>query len=180
MKREIYQNVIQNKEIREITTPYFKFYENQVHCQEGNIEFLEKSLREYYGAMLQMGATTLFEEFNPELDGAKQYAMYGNPYEKSLCHAWSANPVYLLGRYRMGVKNTGIAYETYEVSPYTKGLDRFSGIVPLPNGEVRIRVDKESISVVSTAEGGTLIYNRDRLVLKPEKVYTVPRKENET
>lgn len=43
--------------------------------------------------------------------------MYGAPYEKSLCHAWSASPVYLLGAYRMGVKNSGIAYDHYEVCP---------------------------------------------------------------
>ena len=110
-KADIYERVILNNEVRQITTPYFKFYENQVHCMAGNKELLEKSLREYYGGMLKLGATTLYEEYDPSMKGAEHYAMYGHPYQKSLCHAWSASPIYLLGAYRLGVRNTGIAYD---------------------------------------------------------------------
>ena len=53
--------------------------------------------------------------------------MYGHPYEKSLCHAWSASPIYLLGNFRMGVQNTGIAYGTFDVRPMLGDLKEFSG-----------------------------------------------------
>lgn len=36
-KKDIYERVILNDEAPQITTPYFKFYENQVHCQSGNV-----------------------------------------------------------------------------------------------------------------------------------------------
>jgi hypothetical protein len=29
--------------------------------------------------------------------------MYGRPFGKSLCHAWGASPIYLLGKYYLGV-----------------------------------------------------------------------------
>lgn len=54
-RRAIYENVILNESVRQITTPYFKFYENQVHCLEGNGKLLERSIRQYYGSMLETG-----------------------------------------------------------------------------------------------------------------------------
>lgn len=176
-KTEIYQNVILNEEVAPITTPYFKFFENQVHCEEGNSTLLEESLRNYYGSMLATGATTLYEQFDPEKQGTEHYEMYGKPFGKSLCHAWSASPVYLLGRYRLGVKNTGIAYDSFEVQPNPGDFREFSGTVPLPHGEVRVKwkqgipwkkgiPDGENhIQVTATVQGGTLVWEGKRYEL---------------
>lgn len=155
-KEAIYRNVILNDEVPQITTPYFKFYENQVHCLAGNGKLLEASIRDYYGSMLATGATTLYEEYDPNAKGTEHYAMYGNPYEKSLCHAWSASPIYLLGNFRMGVQNTGIGYETFEVRPKLGDLQEFAGVVPLPVGEVSVAMNKKEVRVRATASGGTL------------------------
>lgn len=168
-KKNIYQNVILNDHVPPITTPYFKFYENQVHCQEGNTELLEDSLRNYYGAMLDLGAMTFYEEFDLSKLDVERYAMYGHPYEKSLCHAWSASPIYLLGHYRLGVKNTGIAYNTFEVRPNLGNLKSLSGTVPVPGGKITVSADTESISVYADIPGGTLI--------TADKVYSIPVKE---
>lgn len=56
--------------------------------------------------MLDLGATTVWEEYNPNLSGAQHYEMYGNKYGKSLCHAWGVSPIYLLGKYYLGVTPT--------------------------------------------------------------------------
>lgn len=164
-KKDIYEKVILNEDITPITTPYFKFYENQVHCLEGKPEKLEESIIDYYGKMLETGATTLYEAFDPTESGTQHYAMYGQPYEKSLCHAWSASPIYLLGRYRLGVKNTGIAYDTFEVEPVPGKLQEFSGTVPVPGGTVSVSVRKECIAVKADIPGGTLIWKGKRYVL---------------
>lgn len=185
-KQEIYQNVVLNDEVAQITTPYFKFYENQVHCEAGNDNLLEKSIREYYGSMLSLGATSLYEAYDSTMQGAEHYAMYGNPYEKSLCHAWSASPVYLLGAYRLGVKNTGIAYESFEVRPNPGDLASFSGVVPVPvrcmdtgdmryDGKVEVAVETNLIRVKATVPGGTLVYKGSSAVLKPGEEIVIPR-----
>lgn len=176
LRRQLYERVILNDGVAQITTPYFKFYENQVHCMEGNGTLLETSIREYYGSMLATGATSLYEEYDPTLSGTKHYAMYGNPYEKSLCHAWSASPVYLLGAYRLGVKNTGIAYDSFEVSPNPGDLAEFSGVVPLPDGEVRVSVTPEEIRAVSTVPGGVFCYGEIRQAMEPGKEIAVARR----
>ena len=159
IRDKIYRNVVLNREVPQITTPYFKFYENLVHCKAGNKPFLEESIKDYYGKMLDTGATTLYEEFNPDMKGTEHYAMYGRPFEKSLCHAWSASPIYLLGRYRAGVENTGVAYNSFCVSPEIGGLKEFKSVVPLPNGYVSIEMDEKSLKVLSTAKGGILKIN---------------------
>lgn len=172
-KRNIYEKVILNEDVLQITTPYFKFYENLVHLEEGNDAMLEHSLREYYGGMLKEGATTFFEEYDPEKKGAEHYAMYGNPYEKSLCHAWSASPIYLLGRYRMGVRNADIAYRKFEVEPKLGGLKEFSGRVPLPQGWVDVAIKDGKVEVVTNAPGGELIVKGERIPLEVNKKVTV-------
>lgn len=165
-KADIYVNVILNDEVPQITTPYFKFYENQVHCQAGNTKLLEESIRKYYGSMLATGATTLYEEYNPNMTGAEHFAMYGHPYEKSLCHAWSASPIYLLGAYRMGVRNTGIGYSTFEVRPELGDMKEFTGKVPVPNGYVRVSMNEKEIRVCSDVEGGTLYLGTKKYILQ--------------
>lgn len=58
--------------------------------------------------------------------------MYGDPFGKSLCQAWAASPIYLLGRCFLGVRPLTPGYETYEVEPhfeYFEELDEFSGRV---------------------------------------------------
>lgn len=174
VKRDIYEKVILNDEVPQITTPYFKFYENQVHMKAGNPNLLEKSIREYYGSMLETGATTLYEEYDPAMTGTEHYAMYGNPYEKSLCHAWSASPIYLLGKFRLGVENTGIAYDTFEVRPALGDMEEFSGRVPVPGGEVRVQMNKREVRVTSDIPGGTLHVGEKRFLLTPGVETVVP------
>lgn len=156
-KEAIYEHVILNDRILPITTPYFEFYENQVHCLSGHSDFLEQSLADYYGGMLKLGATTFYEQYDPKNQGVEHYAMYGRPFEKSLCHAWSASPVYLLGRFRLGVVNTGIAYDHFEVKPNLGTAESIEGKVPVPGGYVSVKADKKKVEVLSDIPGGTLI-----------------------
>lgn len=157
-KQSIYENVIRNKAVAPITTPYFTFYENQVHCLAGHSDFLEESIREYYGSMLDTGATTLYEQYDPNDTGAEHYAMYGRPFEKSLCHAWSASPIYLFGRFRLGVVNTGVGYDTFDIRPQTGNLHSVSGKVPVPGGYVTVQAEKDRVEVLSDIPGGTLYW----------------------
>lgn len=175
VKKDIYERVILNDEVPQITTPYFKFYENQVHCQSGNAKNLEISIREYYGSMLETGATTLYEEYDPMMSGAEHYAMYGEPYGKSLCHAWSASPIYLLGCYRLGVQNTGVAYETFEVRPQLGNLNEFSGKVPVPGGNVYVSMNEKEVCVLADIPGGTLFIGNKSYTLKAGEEIVVER-----
>ena len=177
VRKDIYERVVCNDAVPAITTPYFKFYENQVYCEEGST-LLEDNIREYYGSMLALGATTLYEQYDPAQTGAEHYSMYGRPFEKSLCHAWSCSPIYLLGRYRLGVRNTGTAYETFEVAPNLGNLNCMEGTVPVRGGEVKVQAERTGdgrmrVKACATVPGGTLIVNGQRYPMDAGTVITV-------
>lgn len=158
----IVKNVIFNKEVTPITTPYFEFYELDAMCQIGNFEYMTNMLHSYWGGMLALGATTIWEEFDPTKSGIEHYEMYGGKYEKSLCHAWGASPIYLLGKYALGVYPTDVGYSKFEVKPSLMCFNHFSGTVPTPNGTVTVKMDKNSVSVLSEIDGGTLILGEEK------------------
>lgn len=75
--KSICENVLFNDQIPEITTPYFEGYELEVMGKLGKFDFIEEKLRTYWKGMLDLGATTVWEEFNPALSGDEHFAMYG-------------------------------------------------------------------------------------------------------
>jgi len=106
--------------------------------------------------MLKLGATTFWEEYNPQKKGTEHYAMYGREFGKSLCHAWGASPIYLLGKYYLGVKPTSPGYATYNVEPNLGGLQWMEGKVPTPAGEIEMYISKEQIKIKGDEGTGTL------------------------
>ncbi|MCD8297414.1 MAG: alpha-rhamnosidase, partial [Prevotella sp.] len=150
-------SVILNDDVLKITTPYMRFYELESMCILGEHCRVLHEIKDYWGGMLKEGATSFWEKYNPDETGAAKYAMYGRPYGKSLCHAWGASPVYLLGKYFLGVKPTKPGYEEYVVSPALGGLDWFEGSVPTPFGSVYVKMNKDSVTVKSDGGNGTLV-----------------------
>ncbi|MBR2024662.1 MAG: alpha-rhamnosidase, partial [Clostridia bacterium] len=172
-KEKITKNVIFNKEITPITTPYFEFYELDAMCQLGNFEYFTDMLDSYWGGMLRLGATTIWEEFDPTKSGIEHYTMYGGKYEKSLCHAWGASPIYLLGKYALGVVPTKAGFESYTVTPNLMGFGEIEGKVPTPNGEIYVKANKKEISVLSPIDGGTLVYKGKKHKIKKDETLTI-------
>ena len=85
--------------------------------------------------------------------------MYGREFGKSLCHAWGASPIYLLGKYYLGVKPTSAGYATYEIQPVLGGLQWMQGKVPTPKGGIELYCSTSEIKVKSTEGVGTLKFN---------------------
>ena len=166
-KDKIIRCVIKNSEIPAITTPYFEFFELDAMCAIGDYPYMTDMLHSYWGGMLDQGATTFWEEYFPEKSRVENYAMYGQPYDKSLCHAWGASPIYLIGKYVLGVRPTSPAYATYEVKPNLMCFGSFEGKVPALNGTISVKMDKESVTVHSDLEGGTLVLG--------DKTYTIEK-----
>lgn len=170
-EEKIIKNVILSDEVTKITTPYFEFYELDAMCKIGNYKYMTDMLNSYWGEMIRLGATTVWEEFDPTKKGIEHYEMYGGKYEKSLCHAWGASPIYLLGKYALGVVPTSPGYKTYEVAPKDVGIGKFSGTVPTENGNVFVSFDGKTAEVVSEIDGGTLILgNKKYPIIKGERL----------
>ncbi|WP_316767354.1 alpha-rhamnosidase [Pedobacter frigiditerrae] len=163
-KLEVKKNVLLNDKVAKITTPYMRFYELEALCAMGEQPYVLKEMKNYWGGMLKLGATSFWEEYNPAKKDTEHLAMYGRPFGKSLCHAWGASPIYLLGKYYLGVKPTSAAYQTYIVEPNLGGLEWMEGKVPTNNGEIAVSVSKKEIKVKAADGVGKL---RIKSTIKP-------------
>lgn len=114
-----------------------------------------KLMKSYYGEMLGKGATTFFEDYDPEwsensskVDAMPQngqrdiHADFGAYCYKGLrhsfCHGWSAGPVPYLMEYVLGVNIEDEGCKTIRLKPHLDGLNWVKGKFPTPYGVVSI------------------------------------------
>ena len=174
-RRDIMQGVMLNPDVPAITTPYMRFYELETLLIDGHHGQVLKEIRDYWGGMLREGATSFWEKYNPEMKGDEHLTMYGRPYGKSLCHAWGASPVYLLGRYFLGIEPTSPGYATWQAKPHLSSLDWMRGAVPTPFGPIRIEVTKHQVTL-TTPLGigpGTLFIDGKTFAIPPAQTTVI-------
>ena len=165
---EICNNVLDNADIPPITTPYFEFFELMALCKMGRVERVQKMLVSYWGEMLKLGATSVWEQFDPTVSGAEHYAMYNHAFGKSLCHAWGAGPVYVLGRYIAGVEVTGA--DSFRVSPRPGIYKSFKARVPVgTRGEITVKYDGNAFTLKTDVSGGVFEYGGAYTMLEAGK-----------
>ncbi|HWJ92262.1 MAG TPA: hypothetical protein VNR87_14195 [Flavisolibacter sp.] len=155
-KQQVKQYVLLNDSIQKITTPYMRFYELEALCAMGEQDYVLDEMKNYWGGMLKLGATTFWEEYDPAKKGAEHYAMYGREFGKSLCHAWGASPIYLLGKYYLGVQPTAPGYAAYSIEPSLGGLQWMRGTVPTPSGNIEVYVSTKQMKIKGAAGTGML------------------------
>ena len=99
--------------------------------------------------------------------------MYGRKYGKSLCHAWGAGPIYLFGRYYLGVYPTKPGFETFCVKPNLGGLNEINGCVPAGDGMVNVSLTGKELRVLATIDGGTLVWKGKEYTLEKDKEFVL-------
>ncbi len=109
-------------------------------------------LRRYYGGMLEMGATTFWEDFSTEwmenacpidrLPGESEKDIHGDfgvfcyeGFRHSLCHGWASGAVPFLMETVLGIRFTSPGGKTISLCPDLGDLDWAEGTYPLPDGQ---------------------------------------------
>lgn len=152
----ILESVLLNDSVLKIKTPYMKFYEMSALAELGRADKMLEIIKSYWGGMLAEGATSFWEEYDPAVKGAERYAMYGRLFGKSLCHSWGASPVYLLGRYLVGLRPEQDGYKTFVLRPFLDGKTYFEAELPAGDGSVQVTYRKGLLRVYSSAAPGRL------------------------
>lgn len=163
----ILNNVLLNDQVAPITTPYFKFYELEAYSKLGYYQKVMDTMDEYWGGMLERGATTFWEEYNENDSIEQQYDMYGDKYGKSLCHAWGATPIYLIGRYLMGIRAEDVCYETFMIEPQLNLFNQFDCEFPLNDNTIKLSYQNNKLTIWTDKAGGKLKLNNQ--IYKLEK-----------
>ena len=138
---------------------FFGYYILAAKALAGDLDGALRDMKEYWGGMLDVGATSFWEDFNLDwLENAGRidevvpegkvdiHGSYGGycyvKFRHSLCHGWASGPCPFLSNYVLGVRN--IAPGKYEVKPELAWLDWAKGTYPTPKGEIAVHAFKDA------------------------------------
>lgn len=112
-------------------------------------------MKEYYGGMLDKGATAFWEDFDvdwikgsgriDEIPAAGKKDIHGDygrycytGFRHSLCHGWSCGPIEFLVENILGVNVLETGFKKISVSPDLCGMEYAKGDIPTPYGMIKI------------------------------------------
>lgn len=141
-------------------SPFYGYYAVEALAENGYTEKAMEMISDYWGAMIDLGGTTFWEDLNyPDTKNAARideivppgkYDIHseGGAYcyvglRLSLCHGWGAGPTPWLQRYVLGVKPLEPGCRTIEVKPNLGSLSYAKGTVPTPYGPVSVEAHKD-------------------------------------
>ncbi|NOX61309.1 MAG: alpha-L-rhamnosidase [Chloroflexi bacterium] len=138
------------------TTYYFSHYLFEAYRALGWCDLLHHRLQNWRG-LLELGLKTTPEMPEPT---------------RSDCHAWSAHPFFHYFATILGVRPGGMGFRTVEIRPLLGHLQKASGRMPHPRGEIQVafrRYDDALYAEINLPEGvsGELIVGEKHFALEP-------------
>ncbi len=138
---------------------FYGYYMLQAMAKAGNYQGSLDIIRDYWGAMIDLGATTFWEDFDMGwIPGASRidelvpegkidiHSAYGNycykGFRHSLCHGWASGPTSWLSEHVLGVKVMKPGCKIVRIQPHLGDLTWVEGSFPTPYGDIKIRHDK--------------------------------------
>ncbi|MDH6342408.1 alpha-L-rhamnosidase [Parabacteroides sp. PFB2-12] len=146
---------------------FYGYYMLQAQALAGQYDEALRVIRQYWGGMLDMGATTFWEDFNLEwmenaarLDeltppGKKDihgdFGAYCYPgFRHSFCHGWASGPTAWLTEHVLGVKVIEPGCKVLKITPNLGDLEWVEGTFPTPHGVVKIKHTKKADGTISS------------------------------
>ena len=146
---------------------FYGFYVLQALGQAGDIDTALDFISQYWGGMLDFGATSFWEDFDLDwtanagridelLPPGKQdlhgdFGAYCYPgFRHSYCHGWASGPTAWLSQRVLGVRPLAPGCQTVRVAPQLGRLRWIEGAYPTPLGAIRIRAERQADGGVKT------------------------------
>ena len=140
---------------------FYGYYMLEAMAKAGNYQGAMDIISEYWGAMLDLGATTFWEDFNIDwMENAARidelvpegkvdvHSSYGGycyvGFRHSFCHGWASGPTAWLSRYVLGVQVLEPGCRKVKIEPHLGNLNRVEGSFPTPYGVIRIKHEKQA------------------------------------
>ena len=162
---------------------FYGYYMLEAMSAAGEKRFALDAMRDYWGAMLDVGATSFWEDFNiawtnncfhiDELPVAGKKDIHGDfgefcysGFRHSLCHGWSCGPAQWCINNILGIRPLDPGCRRVEVNPFLGDLEWAEGAMALPDGKsvkVSLRKKKDGgIDVKTDAPEGVTIYTQGK------------------
>ena len=146
---------------------FMGYYILSARAKAGDYEGCLACIREYWGGMLALGATTFWEDFDvewmknagridelPEEGKVDVHATYGAHcyvgYRHSFCHGWAAGVTPWLSEYVLGVQILEPGCKTIKIEPHLGDLEWAKGSYPTPYGEIIVSHKKREDGTIET------------------------------
>jgi hypothetical protein len=140
---------------------FYGYYMLEALAKTGNYAEAQDIMSKYWGAMLDLGATSFWEDFTysdaakssriDEFVPAGKYDIHadGGKYcyiglRMSLCHGWASGPTPWLTKYALGVYPVATGSKTIVIDPKPGNLTWAKGTYPTPYGPVKVEWTKAS------------------------------------
>lgn len=171
--------IISKEKAKDFST-FYGYYMLEALAKAGNYSGAIEIIKEYWGGMLQLGATSFWEDFNigwmenagridevPTEGKVDVHRKYGDYCYKGLrhsfCHGWASGPTAWLSSHVLGVKILEPGCEAVEINPHLGNLKWVKGTFPTPKGLIEIEHFKnengEITTTVKAPEGIKIIKN---------------------
>lgn len=146
---------------------FYGYYMLQAMAKAGDYEGALNAIRSYWGAMLSLGATTFWEDFNlewlPNTNRIDQLPVEGKRdihgdfggycyvgFRHSLCHGWASGPTPWLTEHVLGISIVEPGCKVIRVVPNLGDLSFAEGTFPTPYGIVKVKHEKLINGTVKT------------------------------
>lgn len=156
---------------------FYGYYMLQAMAKAGDYAGAMKFISEFWGAMIDLGATTFWEDFHTdwlkedvapitEIVPAGKKDIHGDfgaycyvGLRHSLCHGWASGPTAWLSQHVLGVEIVEPGYKVVRINPHLGDLEWVEGAVPTPFGDIKVshRKDAEG-NVVSKVDAPAGVY----------------------
>jgi hypothetical protein len=105
---------------------------------EESRRFISSVIHDNWGKMVLSGSSTCWETIKGEadFDGAG-----------SLCHGWSALPVYYYHAYVLGIRHLSPGFKLFTVNPYCDRFHHAEGEVMTPHGIISVKWSREGSGI---------------------------------
>lgn len=143
------------------------YYVLEARALAGDYAGAMETIRNYWGAMLDLGATSFWEDFDmdwvkgaeridqmPKPDTVDIHRTYGDHcyagLRHSLCHGWAGGPAAWLSEHVLGIKILEPGASRIMIQPQLADLDWVEGSWPTPHGLIQLRHEKQEDGTVQT------------------------------
>ncbi len=153
---------------------FYGYYVLQARAKAGDYQGCLDLMRTYWGKMLDLGATTFWEDFN--LDWTTNAAgiddlvpegkddIHGDfgaycylGLRHSLCHGWAAGPTAWLSEHVLGIRPLEPGFAKVLVDPHLGDLDFARGKFPTPHGLITVEHHAGAESKIEAPAGVEIV-----------------------
>ena len=180
---EVAESILKRDGAHDVST-FYGFYVLQALAKSGDYQTALDFISTYWGAMLDFGATTFWEDFDLEwtenavpidqLVPPGKRDIHGDcgahcyvGFRHSLCHGWASGPTAWLSQHVLGVQPLEPGFARVRVVPNLGNLEWAEGAYPTPKGPIVVRhrrLDDGSIQSTVEAPEGVEVVQRMKLI----------------